>query len=366
MTKEVNFHLVDSDINTRVIRVQWACTVGDQHFDSTYNEDNNKTIRTSRLRYDADFSLSSIIATTLSISRYIVQFMGLRAMHWSVAITVLGATLIMACVRSYVRRGLAAVPWTDKLDRGREVAWVLMDALGVASFEVGKSVNDSEIEAVNDTTKERASALARKAVEVRKEFTQLVPWQDEPMILANQLAEAIASTLQYVVSDRHFVLDSDADPNLLFERNVEGEALTQPIGGADTVPFSSSRVFPLELESKKMTIIAAVINWGSTQSNTLRAVSLDLADSAPERANQQLVIPRQLKTGLLERGSITIEQDGDGNGNLFRKKNDSIDKAASSNLPNDLTGFTYYVFQHTEDRRHWDIQYKPKQADYKL
>ncbi|KAL4950294.1 hypothetical protein BDW69DRAFT_187499 [Aspergillus filifer] len=52
--------------------------------------------------------------------------------------------------------------------------------------------------------KERTPTLVKKAVEVRKELTQLVPWQDEPMTLANQLAEAITSTLHTL---RRFSLD---------------------------------------------------------------------------------------------------------------------------------------------------------------
>jgi hypothetical protein len=61
-----------------VVRIQCGCTVGDQQFD-TYairNGKGNTTIRTSRIQNDHDFSVASIVATCLSLTGYIIQFVG--------------------------------------------------------------------------------------------------------------------------------------------------------------------------------------------------------------------------------------------------------------------------------------------------
>jgi hypothetical protein len=51
------------------------------------------------------------------------------------------------------------------------------------------------------------SVLARKAVEVRKELGQLVSWHDESKTPANQLADAITKTLEFVLSSGQFEID---------------------------------------------------------------------------------------------------------------------------------------------------------------
>ncbi|KAL4862741.1 hypothetical protein BDV12DRAFT_39237 [Aspergillus spectabilis] len=95
ITEETDFDLVEHKNDTRIVRIQCACTVGDQHFGSyaIMNEKGNTTLRTSRINGTPDFSLLSIVATCLSLGRYILQFVGLRAMHWSVAGVLLSLSL---------------------------------------------------------------------------------------------------------------------------------------------------------------------------------------------------------------------------------------------------------------------------------
>ena len=60
----------------------------------------------------------------LSISGFIVQFFGLRGMHYSATLAQLAATFLMTAVRAVVRRGLAQLPTADRLLVGHEVDWL--------------------------------------------------------------------------------------------------------------------------------------------------------------------------------------------------------------------------------------------------
>ncbi|KAF3798727.1 hypothetical protein GCG54_00008181 [Colletotrichum gloeosporioides] len=55
------------------------------------------------------------LSTFLTISGYVVQFVGLRALHWSAAIVQLAVTIAMTVVRAFARRNLASTPTTSDL-----------------------------------------------------------------------------------------------------------------------------------------------------------------------------------------------------------------------------------------------------------
>ncbi|KAL6228772.1 hypothetical protein BDW75DRAFT_250646 [Aspergillus navahoensis] len=80
VTEETDFELVKNKKRTKVVRLQCACTVGDQHFGSyaIMNEEGNTTIRTSRINDSPDFSVLSVVATCLSLGGYILQFVGCK------------------------------------------------------------------------------------------------------------------------------------------------------------------------------------------------------------------------------------------------------------------------------------------------
>jgi hypothetical protein len=66
------------------------------------------------------------ISTFLTIVGFVVQFIGLRALHWSTTIIQLGVTLVMTGVRAWVRRGLASDPVTKPIIDGHEKAWLAL------------------------------------------------------------------------------------------------------------------------------------------------------------------------------------------------------------------------------------------------
>jgi cadmium resistance protein CadD (predicted permease) len=59
----------------------------------------------------------------MAVLGFIVQFVGLRALHWSATIIQLGVTLLMTAVRAWVRRGLASDPSVIQILDGHEKAW---------------------------------------------------------------------------------------------------------------------------------------------------------------------------------------------------------------------------------------------------
>ena len=64
--------------------------------------------------------------TTSAVIGFIVQFIGLRALHWSATIIQLGVTILMTGIRAYVRRGLTANPICYDMVDGHEPACLTM------------------------------------------------------------------------------------------------------------------------------------------------------------------------------------------------------------------------------------------------
>ncbi|KAL4899026.1 hypothetical protein BDW74DRAFT_184134 [Aspergillus multicolor] len=271
-TEEIEFNLTEKVGDTRIIRVQRACTVGDQRYGSyaIMNEEGSRTLRTSRINEPPDFSMFSLAAASMSIGGYIMQFIGLRAMHWSVAVTVLGAMLVMACTRAFVRRGLAANPKVVKLIEGHELSWVMMDACGIDSLKItpeiwlgvdGSSVSspwDSRSDLPNPALGHMRSLptdwLVRAMVEGRKEVAELVLWEDNCSRLAHQLATALTGVLQYI-SDEDDAFDMRKIP-LTFKYPPKKE---NP--GHGLVEYPTANDFGAAVESRGFEVASGLLEY---------------------------------------------------------------------------------------------------------
>lgn len=71
----------------------------------------------------AILAVKTVLGTMVSLCGFIVQFIGLRGMHWSVSVAQLGAVVVMTCFRAWVRRGLAKPPRYRRLPSGFELEW---------------------------------------------------------------------------------------------------------------------------------------------------------------------------------------------------------------------------------------------------
>lgn len=113
----------------------------------------------------------------------------------------------MTGVRSYVRKGLSAVPNPKPIDlrecEDQELSWIALDAAQLKGWEIlhvryggsspEASICDPVAINVGDDSK---SYLTTKVVEVREETERLVSWNSNTAVLAAQLADAIHATLQ--------------------------------------------------------------------------------------------------------------------------------------------------------------------------
>lgn len=103
--------------------VQKGCTVDDKHFLSyaIFHPEGQSTIKVSRSN-GRDYNLVTLCSTIVALVGYVCQFTGLRAMHWSVALIQLAATLTVTCARAFIRRGLANQPIYRPLPMGTDAA----------------------------------------------------------------------------------------------------------------------------------------------------------------------------------------------------------------------------------------------------
>jgi len=68
--------------------------------------------------------------TFVDLSDFVVQFVGLRGMHWSASIAQLIAIAIMIALRASVRRNLAELPKSQPFLPGHEMDWLAMTLRG--------------------------------------------------------------------------------------------------------------------------------------------------------------------------------------------------------------------------------------------
>ncbi|KAL0938064.1 ankyrin repeat protein [Colletotrichum truncatum] len=136
----------------RLIWLQRTKTVSDQIFGSfaLFAMGERQLILTScrshRLTEEDErwkLGVKTLVGTILGLCGYIVQFIGLRGMHWSVSVCQLGATLLMVGLKALVRRGLGSSLRSNKLDSGFELDWFAI-ALRDKGLELLRSEPKSE------------------------------------------------------------------------------------------------------------------------------------------------------------------------------------------------------------------------------
>lgn len=119
---------------SRILWLQKGKTVNDQVFNSyaIFTKTPRTQVLTSRRnRLLTNESIQShllavttLAATSLSIAGFVVQFMGIRGMHWTVAVAQISLTIGMAAVRAWLRRSLSEAPLSQQLPVGHELDWL--------------------------------------------------------------------------------------------------------------------------------------------------------------------------------------------------------------------------------------------------
>ncbi|POS73511.1 hypothetical protein DHEL01_v208097 [Diaporthe helianthi] len=115
---------------TRLVWLQQTKTVNDQHFTShaVWAPKHRQFVTvSSRETANKILTLKTVAGTSISFCGYVIQFIGLRGMHWSASITQLGAVLVMTGLRAFVRRGLAHQPAAQILESDFELDWFALN-----------------------------------------------------------------------------------------------------------------------------------------------------------------------------------------------------------------------------------------------
>ncbi|KAK4148034.1 uncharacterized protein C8A04DRAFT_33569 [Dichotomopilus funicola] len=114
----------------RVVWLQRSGIVNDQRFESfaVYPQEPSALITTSkRKRSQSGLDLViTVVGTVVSLVGFVLQFVGLRGLHWSSSIAQLIATGSMVMLRAWVRRNLATLPEYAPLLPGHELDWLAM------------------------------------------------------------------------------------------------------------------------------------------------------------------------------------------------------------------------------------------------
>lgn len=237
--------------------VQKACTVDAKHFLSyaIFHPEGQSTIKVSRGN-ERDYTLVTLCSTIIALIGYICQFVGLRAMHWSVALIQLAATLTMTCARAFLRRGLAKQPICQPLPMGTDAAGLAYVFSKVSAWELvtGTSRTNertlatfSEIEPIDPqfNTPCLFNALGKRAADLNpsdhlimtaRSIGQSVPTERPTNLLAQQLVNAIQAIMKiYSQRREESILDGEAfDCN---EHCWELRPLLRMNEGEDTCPL---------------------------------------------------------------------------------------------------------------------------------
>ncbi|KAL5049837.1 hypothetical protein BDW71DRAFT_204528 [Aspergillus fruticulosus] len=152
-TEEVDFILVNDTKNTKIIRIQRACTVGDQGYGSAF------------------------VRRGLAANPKVVKLIEGHELSW---------VMMDAC-------GIDSLKTTPEI-------WLGVDGFTGQSWQ---AQFDSPNPALGHMRSLPTVWLARTMVEGRRDIAQLVPWGDDCYPLAQQLATAIIDVLQFISEERN-------------------------------------------------------------------------------------------------------------------------------------------------------------------
>ncbi|RPA80761.1 hypothetical protein BJ508DRAFT_327091 [Ascobolus immersus RN42] len=160
-TQEKRWQKSDAYANAKMtlIWLQRGHIINDQVFESAalFTKKPVEVIRQSyrkepNLYTNKALRVFTVVGTALGVFGFIFQFIGLRALHWSVSIVQLVSIVIMAGVRALIRRGISENPLAFKLPKDFELEWLTSV---LAPCGQGNGGEDSLEEALKNEIRER-------------------------------------------------------------------------------------------------------------------------------------------------------------------------------------------------------------------
>lgn len=189
---------------------------------------NKKTGKSGAKDQDHSALLESkaTIGTLISVAGFVVQFVGLRGVHWSVSIFQLGAVLIMTLVRVFIRRVYARPPLCVPLAPGFELDWFAISLMDRDPAPWLKDTNETETDKPEDTcscdkgwcvmndspqgaslhfeTVSLPRSRAHEAMVIRKRLGEVAGWRSLVYAEAAALKRAIELTADALLTESPF------------------------------------------------------------------------------------------------------------------------------------------------------------------
>lgn len=178
--------------------------------------------------HNALLESKATIGTLISVAGFIVQFVGLRGVHWSVSIFQLGAVLIMTLVRVFIRRVYARPPLCVPLAPGFELDWFAISLMDRDPAPWLRDTKDTETDKSEDTcpcdkgwcilnnspqgaslhfaTDSLPRSRAHDAMVIRKRLGEVAGWRSLVYAEAAALKRAIELTADALLTESRFDL----------------------------------------------------------------------------------------------------------------------------------------------------------------
>ncbi|KAK3358060.1 hypothetical protein B0T25DRAFT_517382 [Lasiosphaeria hispida] len=156
----------------------------------------------------------------LSICGFVVQFTGLRGMHWSASVAQLGAIIIMTTLRAWLRRNLAQSPEACSLTPEYELDWLAIalgsdpkaaslcspkndgndPCWGIVAVQDIDSLGGLEEHSAGSTSDLQGKCCdslssAHSVMKIRRELGELAGWHGPASVEAISLARAIEEAM---------------------------------------------------------------------------------------------------------------------------------------------------------------------------
>jgi ankyrin repeat protein len=139
------------------------------------------------------------------LSGWVLQFTGLRLLNYSVTVAQLAATMIMAGLRSWVRRNMVRKPdHVDKITEGYELE---STAKAISKCEVWNVVSQTFGEPISQKT------LATNVLKTRHRLGEISKWPSQWRDLADSVANAIETAMNFVFSDEEITVSMNDIPD---------------------------------------------------------------------------------------------------------------------------------------------------------
>lgn len=247
-----------SDTKPGIVWLQKGGPVGDQHFNSyaifartanpnsflrrffggALRRDFNSKFVTSHRDLHIDnpppgFSLIVVIATCMSLSGFIIQFVALRNLHWSFPVTQLGCTLLMTGIRVWVRRFLFSEPVAKEIEMGYELDFLAREIGGCEPWSADWLFAKDDERKPNKDTQAAANVnhqvIVDRVFKTRKRLGALSPWESPLRNTTQSLCKAIEGIMEALQESDYIILKDTPDSNVFtWKIRIRSGALQKP------------------------------------------------------------------------------------------------------------------------------------------